>query len=136
MTNSDKFDPVAALTDSALHLNSIARPKWFARPFFDLLAGAIVWSDETNRKTPTHTIWALRFITAYRTGLMIGQADLAHKKYWDLGLQLFPQWVGFLPERREMTEKLRKVYRRGTVETRKCIRDFERGFDDHPNDDG
>ncbi len=52
------FDPVQALTDYADHLNAICSPGWWPKVFYELMSGALVWSDETNSKTPMEVIWA------------------------------------------------------------------------------
>ena len=47
-------------------------------------------------------------------------------EYWHFGLSRFPHWVGFRPERRTATPRLRRIYRRRDVSVRKCLRDIER----------
>ena len=123
------FDPVQTLTDHAEHLNAICSPAWWPKVFYEIMSGALIWSDETNRKTPVEVIWALRWIVAYRTSLMLNEPREELKPMWDLGLSLFPKWVGFRPERRQATPELLQIYRRGNVSLRKCLRDMEREMD-------
>jgi hypothetical protein len=123
------FDPVQTLTVYAEHLNAICSPRWLPKVFYEIMSGALIWSDETNKKTPVEVIWALRFIVAYRTSLMLNKPREELKPMWELGLSLFPKWVGFRPERREPTPKLLQIYRRGDVSLRKCLRDMEREID-------
>ena len=128
----DKFDPDLTLEEYAGHLNAIRRPRWFGGPYYELLSGALVWTDETRhffRRTPVQVIWALRGLWAYRTSLMLEKPREELAGYWQLGLARFPRWVGFRPERRQATPALLKIYRRGDVSTRKCLRDLEREWD-------
>jgi hypothetical protein len=118
------FDPFQALVDHAEHLNSICDPSDHPEVLFEFLSGALVWRDETTSTTPVEAIWALRFIRAYRTKLILGQASV-YKPIWDHGLSLFPKWVGFRPERRLPTPELHQIYRRGDVSLRKCLRNIE-----------
>lgn len=130
MSDDDRhFDPVQTLTEYAEHLNAICSPGWWPKVFYEIMSGALVWSDETNKDMPVEVIWALRFIVAYRTSLMLNKPREELKPMWDVGLSLFPKWVGFRPERRESTPKLLQIYRRGNVSLRKCLRDMERGMD-------
>jgi hypothetical protein len=122
----DRFDPRQLLLQHAGHLNSIRRPRWFAVPYYELMSGAIIWPDETNRRTPTEVIWSLRMLWAYRTSLMLKEPRAELAQFWDLGLSAFPQWVGFRPERRAPNPKLLRIYRKGDVGLRKCLRDMER----------
>jgi hypothetical protein len=123
------FDPVRSLTDHAKHLNAICSPAWWPKVFYEIMSGALVWSDETNTKTPVEVIWALRFIVAYRTSLMLNKPREELASMWNLGLSLFPKWVGFRPKRRQATPKLLQIYRRGDISLRKCLRDMDREMD-------
>jgi hypothetical protein len=123
------FDPVQMLTDHAEHLNAICSPASWPKVFYDIMSGALIWSDETNSKTPVEVIWALRFIVAYRTSLMLNKPREELKPMWNLGLSLFPKWVGFRPERSQATSKLLQTYRRGDVSLRKCLRDVKLKMD-------
>lgn len=127
--NTHSFDLAKTLREYADHLNAINKPKWRAEVFYELMSGALIWSDERNKETPTEVIWALRFLFAYRTSLMLNEPREELKSKWDLGLELFPQWVGFRPERREPTPGLLEIYRRGYVGMKKCLRDMDREVD-------
>jgi len=129
------YDPIQSLTEYADHLNTINKAHWFPRVFYEVMSGGLVWSDETNAETPTEVIWALRFLVAYRTGLMLNQPKPKFQVYWDHGLSMFPRWIGFRPNRWTPTNKLLNIYRRGDVSTRKCLRDLEREMDADANND-
>jgi hypothetical protein len=123
------FDPVQTLTAHAAHLNAISSSGWWPKVFYEIMSGALIWSDETNKETPVEVIWALRSIVAYRTSLMLNKPREELRPMWDLGLSLFPKWVGFRSERRQPTPKLLQIYRRGDVSLRKCLRDMEQEMD-------
>jgi hypothetical protein len=130
VTDDDRpFDPVQTLTAYADQLNAICSPGWWPKISYEIMSGALIWSDETNRNLPVEVMWALQFIIAYRTSLMLNKPREELKPMWDLGLSLFPKWVGFRPERREPSAKLLQIYRRGAVSLRKCLRDMEREMD-------
>lgn len=124
--DGEHFDPIRSLTDHAEHLNIICSPAWWPKVFYEIMSGAVIWSDETNSKTPVEVIWALRSIMAFRTSLMLNKPREELKPMWDLGLSLFPKWVGFRPERRQASPKLLQIYRRGDIGVKKCLRDMER----------
>lgn len=130
------FDPVQTLTDHAEHLNAICTPAWWPNVLYEIMSGALIWSDETRSNTPVEVMWALRFIVAYRTSLMLNKPREELKPMWELGLSLFPKWIGFRPERRQPTPKLLQIYRRGDVNLRKCLRDMEREIDKGDRESG
>ncbi len=90
------------------------------------MSGGLVWTDETNKATPIEVIWALRFLVAYRTGLMLNKPREELKPLWEHALTLFPHWVGFRSDRREAAPDLLEIYKRGSISVRKCLRDIER----------
>jgi hypothetical protein len=119
-------DPFQVLAEHAKHLNAISTPEPGAEVWYEIWSGALRWSDETNSKTPVEVFGALNFIVAYRTSLMLGKPREVLKPVWEHALTLFPNWVGFRPERRQPTPELLKIYRRGDVSLRKCLRKIER----------
>jgi len=126
--NPINFDLYQTLSEFSDHLNSIRWPR-FGHPFYDILSGGLVWPDETRqlfRPTPPHVIGALRTLWAYRTSLMLNKPRQELAEFWQYGLEHFPRWVGFHPDRRQPTPALLKIYRRGDVSLRKCLRDLER----------
>jgi hypothetical protein len=122
----EPFDPYRWLTDYAAHLDGIRRRGLFASPFYDVMSGALVWTDEKNRRTPVEVVWALRCLWAYRTSLMLNKPRVDCEEFWSFGLERFPHWVGFRPRRRVPTPRLLRLYRRGDVGTRRCLRQLER----------
>lgn len=115
---------MGVLAEYAEHLNGIDTPKATARPFYDVLVGGLVWSDETVPTTPMEVISALRPIWAYRTYVMLNRTR-ADAPVWTRCMELFPNWVGFCPHRREATPELLSIYRRGDISTRWFLRHAE-----------
>jgi hypothetical protein len=122
----ESFDTLQVLAEHAARLNALRTPTASARVGYDRMSGAVCWSDETDDETPIEVIWALRFLRAYRTGLMLNKPREEFKAIWDHALSLFPDWVGFRPERRQPTPELLQIYRRGDLSLRKWLRDLER----------
>ena len=104
------------------HLNLINTVSPNAVPNFDVMSGAIIWSDETTPQTPTKVIWALRLLFSYRTKLM-REESCRYGEAWVYCQTLFPNWIGFLPERRIYTSEVQEEYRRGYTSMKWCIRD-------------
>lgn len=96
-------------------MNSICVPDEHVSVNYDIMSGALIWSDEIPPDLWVGKIWVPRFIFAYRTSLMLGEPRIELQPVWDEALALFPKWIGFLPERREPTPDLLEVYRRGDV---------------------
>jgi hypothetical protein len=128
MAVDQKYDGLYQLRTHADHLNSIDTPDPAAKAFFEIMSGAIVWSDETNARAPVYVTWALRELFAYRTQLMLNNEE-PNNHFWDQCTALFPNWIGFLPERRRPTPEALAEYRRGDVSLKWCLRKAERELD-------
>ncbi len=136
-THRDEIpDPFELLRQHSATLNAINTPATHEDPRYELLSGALIWNDETDRQVvPRRLIGGgLRFIFAYRTSLMLGEPREEIKSVWEHGLKLFPAWVGFRPERRQATPKLLEIYRRGEISLRKCLRDLDHDVEEESND--
>lgn len=71
---------------------------------YDLLADALVWSDEvpTPEKCGDIPVGAeLRGIWNYRTSLILGQPKEKYRAAWEEAMRCFPNWPGFELKRRE-----------------------------------
>lgn len=119
-------DPIQVFERHANHLNGICEPARTPKVFYDMFSGGLVWSDETCDDTPFEMINALRFLFAYRTGLMLGQANPELEGYWQRANELFPDWVGFLPERRQPNSHLLEIYREGERQLDACLKNWEK----------
>ena len=115
-----KYDGLYQLTTHAQHLNSIDTANPSATAKYELMSGALIWSDETNTDTPVYVIWALRQIFAYRTQLMIDDAE-PNNEFWEKCVKLFPNWIGFLPERRKPTPELLAEYRAAILQPKRVF---------------
>lgn len=114
-----------ALETHASTLDSLCEPNLSASIGYDVLADALVWSDETNDSTPVDVIHALRQLRHCRTHVML-ENHKPNGDVWRHCQTLFPNWVGFLPERQRPTPELLAEYRRGDVSSRWCLRQLER----------
>ena len=132
MSDEQPFDPFRLLIEHADHLNQIDSPGESPRVFYEFLSGGLVWTDETTKATPIEVIWDLRFLVAYRTGLILAKPRDEFKLLWDHSQSLFPRWVGFRPERSQPTPELLDIYRRGRISLEKCLRDMERQITQDP----
>ena len=121
---------MSALQLHAAHLNSICVSDSEAKIDYDILADALVWSDETEKSTPTDVIHGLRQLRHYRTHVMLNDIQ-PNNDVWRHCQSLFPNWVGFLPERHKPTPELLTIYRRGDVSARWCLRQMERKSEAH-----
>ncbi len=127
-----KHDSLYWLSTHAEHLSTIDTPDPQARAFYEIMSGALVWPDETKSDTPIYAIWSLRGLWAYRTHLMLDELEPDNDdcarlhEYWPKCVALFPNWIGFLPDRRKRTPELLAEYRRGDVSLRWCLRNAER----------
>ena len=113
-----------ALETHASHLDSLCESDANATNGYDVLADALIWSDETSDATPVDVIHALRQLRHYRTHVMLGN-DTPNSDVWRYCQTLFPNWVGFFPGRRKPTPELLAEYRRGDVSSRWCLRQLE-----------
>jgi hypothetical protein len=68
-----------------------------AVPFFDLMSGGLVWSDE--RQANVRAVWALRPLWMYRTSVLLGVPDTRHSALWQEAQRIVPDWIGFHPAR-------------------------------------
>jgi hypothetical protein len=121
----DDTDPYRLLAEYSGYLNGIREPDLSSKPFYEWMSGALIWRDETRTDTPTRVVWALRPIWAYRTSLMLGEPRAELAEAWRFGREHFPNWVGFLSERREAREEWLEIYRKGEAEMREALHKAE-----------
>jgi hypothetical protein len=99
------------LQDAAPVLDAlIAQPD--AHVFFEVMSGALVWSDEypfvadgVYYDIEMFPRQLLRGVWAYRSSLIEGEPKERCRAGWELAQSLFPKWPGFLPERRDPSLK-------------------------------
>ena len=83
-------------------LESLVRSKT-AELFYDLMSDALVWSDEIPKpgsEIRVGDLWHLRPILRYRSSLILGVPDVPYEHGWNAARLSFPNWIGFLVERR------------------------------------
>ena len=107
----NKSTLAAALSTHAEFLNSIAQPRWFARPFYDFLSGGLIWTDEID--VSTDVINVLRPLFNHRSVVILAETDETWLEYWHTAHELFPKWIGFRRPRCTPSAKLRALIKRG-----------------------
>jgi hypothetical protein len=122
-----KYDSWYQLATHADYLNAIDTADPGAVATYEILSGALIWSDEMKRDTPVYVIWALRELFNYRTHLILNDVEPDNES-WARCVAMFPNWIGFLPERRKPTPELLAEYRRGRLSLKRCLREFDREF--------
>lgn len=115
-------DPLRILAAHAARLDVQCNPAPGSAPFDELMSGALLWPDECPVDAPVELAWALRPVFAFRTSLMLGRPRLEFAALWGHAIRLFPNWVGFRPERRAPEPGLLRVYRRGERRMAACLR--------------
>jgi hypothetical protein len=104
---------LADLEAAAPYFRLISRPDPQARPQYDGLADAVVWIDE-GAPVPMNLMWCL---WRCRTCKIIG-VPIEHEALWNRAMELFPEWIGFLPERTASSPENVEVYRRAAAALR------------------
>jgi hypothetical protein len=82
-----------------------------AEVFFDVMSGALVWTDERIQGLTPVQLGCLRAIHLFRTSLIIDSPDLRFQGLWDRLKRICPNWMGFDPSRCQPSEELAKKYR-------------------------
>jgi hypothetical protein len=78
----------------------------------DVLADAIVWSDEypSDPASPMYDFQCIKILLRYRTSVLLGQPDETFRVYWDRARELFPHWAGFASSRLVSSDELKAFY--------------------------
>jgi hypothetical protein len=63
---------------------------------YELVSGALVWSDETPDGAFSHP---LKCVLAYRTSILLGRERTELRPQWEQLTREAPNWPGFRPER-------------------------------------
>ena len=81
-----------------------------AQPIFDLMSGGLVWPDEAPEQVKA--VWALRPLWNYRMSLLLGEPPGQREAaVWNKARELFPEWIGFSPDRCIPTPELSALAR-------------------------
>ncbi len=124
MSSADDDDPERVLRRYARRLNGRSWRWPFMQPFYDCLADALIWPDEKPFRSRSDLPSALRPLYFYRTGMILGEAR-SRVEFWDLGKRLFPDWVGFAPERCRPSRRRIAIYRAGNIATLRCLKELD-----------
>ncbi len=73
-----------------------------ARVHYELMSGGLVWSDELPSwdQLETGESHCLRAVWRFRSSLIMGTPEEKHRASWERAQEVFPDWPGFLPQRR------------------------------------
>lgn len=121
---------IEPLRQYAGRLNRIDAPSPEATPFYEIMSGGLVWSDEKISDIPSEAIWALRPLFAYRASLILGEPEEKWRSYWNECRTLFPRWIGFHPDRQRQAPELVICLKK---EKANMLRELEAGLEAAPN---
>ena len=105
-----------------------------ARVNYELMSDSLVWSDElpTPDRYEAQDVWWLRGVWRYRTTLMLGVPDERFRPSWEEAQRLFPNWPGFLPQRRLST--LRGFFEERRAKLINCFEELDERFRRQPGE--
>ncbi|MEK6235766.1 MAG: hypothetical protein N2C14_13745 [Planctomycetales bacterium] len=103
------------LSDVADRMNELEQRE-DAELSFDLLAGAVLWSDECPKVASTFDQVCLRPVLRYRMSLILGKPEPKHFRWWEEAQRCFPRWPGFSPERSQPSDSIIAYYNRKNQE--------------------
>ena len=78
---------------------------------FDLLAGALWWSDERPKFQEAEDHRCLHPVFRFRTTLILDSPEMRFLPYWEEAQRQFPKWPGFATERCSPNDDLAELYR-------------------------
>jgi hypothetical protein len=82
-----------------------------AEVFFDMMSGALVWTDEKVTGVTPEQMGSLRAILRFRTSMILDQPDPRFQRLWERFEKICPYWIGFDRSRCESSEGLVRTYR-------------------------
>jgi len=77
---------------------------------YDMLAGALWWSDERPDFPQAEDHWCLRPVFRFRTTLILELPEMQFLPYWEEARKQFPKWPGFAVERCSPSVELAELY--------------------------
>jgi hypothetical protein len=93
-----------------------------AKVFYDLMSGALVWTDEKVTGLTVEEIGCLRAVFRFRTGIITNEPDERFRVLWDKLRAKYPDWIGFDPSRCQINEDLSKLYHRHKKSSKKYMK--------------
>jgi hypothetical protein len=117
---NERFQALAKIAPKLAVLREDAN----ARMYYELMSGALVWSDELP---PVDQLESgepncLRGVWRYRTTLMLGEPEEKIRAGWERLLAWCPSWPGFLADRRTPDPERIKYYHERSA---KSLADWE-----------
>lgn len=70
-----------------------------SRVHYDVVAGALFWTDEEVNGLSADAQMVLRKLLRHRSMLLIGSSESEYEELWAAAHQRIPNWVGFQRER-------------------------------------
>ena len=97
---------------------------------YEMLSGALVWSDELPEFRVLRLVhrWdVIRFVLRFRTTLILGDPNEELREYWDEARQHFSEWPGFDLRRRsaDLREAVRELESRANAEIDEIDREMD-----------
>jgi hypothetical protein len=103
-----------------------------AKGSYELMSGALVWSDELPKLSEAWAVVAQgdiwRFLVAYRASVTLGKEQVAFRAVWEQVVQHAPNWPGLRPERRG--DKARRRLLAAKRRSDRCLDELQRKFDE------
>lgn len=102
-----------------LKLNEISQSGRHPRMFYELMSGAIIWTDELIYNNPQYQhlerlesdeVSSMRYIFHYRTQFTLSDPPIKYEPYWLEAKRCFPNWIGFKESRSTLTQNFRDCY--------------------------
>jgi hypothetical protein len=92
-----------------------------ARVIYDMMSGALIWSDEEITDLTVEEMGCLRAIFRFRTSIIANESDERFRDLWDKLHAKYPDWIGFDPSRCQTNKELSKLYHQNKATSKKYI---------------
>jgi hypothetical protein len=107
--------------DSLIPKLRISKRDISAKVFYDLMSGALIWSDEKIAGLPPEEMGCLRAIFRFRTSIITSEPDERFRNLWNKFRAAYPEWIGFDLSRCRADEGLSKLYHQRKTSSKKYI---------------
>jgi hypothetical protein len=92
-----------------------------AEVFYDLMSGALVWTDEKITGLTAEEMGCLRAIFRFRTSIIAREPYERFRNLWNKLRAAYPDWIGFDPSRCQADEDLSKLYHQRKTSSKKYL---------------
>ena len=91
---------------------NVLRPENQPELKYDVLSGAVYWSDELPAKALDRPkeYWCLQEVLRYRTTLILNCPDKELESVWNTAKKFFPDWPGFKSNRCQPNAEIAAQY--------------------------